>query len=91
MLYLGPHIALFTIKAVHWGLVDLKTAHMVPYSLKRHHHGLTRSVRNLDRQCTLHHNSVMILVFDLLPQVQLEAVLCSIGTTLGDPPPYFIS
>jgi hypothetical protein len=36
-------------------------------------------------------HSVMIPVFDLLPQVQLEAVLWGIGTALGELPPYFIS
>jgi hypothetical protein len=36
-------------------------------------------------------HSVRIPVFDLLPQIQLEAVLWGIGTALGELPPYFIS
>uniref|UniRef100_M8CAG7 Vacuole membrane protein 1 n=1 Tax=Aegilops tauschii TaxID=37682 RepID=M8CAG7_AEGTA len=92
VLYLGPHIALFTIKAVQCGRVDLKTA---PYDTIL----LKQAPSWLDKKCSefgspmypSSDHSVMIPVFDLLPQVQLEAVLWGIGTALGELPPYFIS
>lgn len=92
VLYLGPHIALFTIKAVQCGRIDLKTA---PYDTIQ----LKQAPSWLDKKCSefgspMYHasdHSVMIPVFDLLPQVQLEAVLWGIGTALGELPPYFIS
>ncbi|KAM0925827.1 hypothetical protein ACQ4PT_003971 [Festuca glaucescens] len=92
VLYLGPHIALFTIKAVQCGRVDLKTA---PYDTIL----LKQAPSWLDKKCSefgspmypASDHSVMIPVFDLLPQVQLEAILWGIGTALGELPPYFIS
>ncbi|EMS49094.1 hypothetical protein TRIUR3_14258 [Triticum urartu] len=92
VLYLGPHIALFTIKAVQCGRVDLKTA---PYDTIL----LKQAPSWLDKKCSefgspmypSSDHSVMIPVIDLLPQVQLEAVLWGIGTALGELPPYFIS
>jgi hypothetical protein len=92
VLYLGPHIALFTIKAVQCGRVDLKSA---PYDTIL----LKQAPSWLDKKCSefgspmypATDHSVMIPVFDLLPQVQLEAVLWGIGTALGELPPYFIS
>ncbi|KAJ1274821.1 hypothetical protein BS78_05G089800 [Paspalum vaginatum] len=92
VLYLGPHIALFTIKAVQCGRVDLK---MAPYDTIQ----LKVGPSWLDKKCSefgppvypASPHSVRIPVFDLLPQIQLEAVLWGIGTALGELPPYFIS
>ena len=92
VLYLGPHIALFTIKAVQCGRVDLKIA---PYDTIQ----LKVGPSWLDKKCSefgppvypASAHSVRIPVFDLLPQIQLEAVLWGIGTALGELPPYFIS
>ncbi|GJM92948.1 hypothetical protein PR202_ga09457 [Eleusine coracana subsp. coracana] len=92
VLYLGPHIALFTIKAVQCGRVDLK---MAPYDTIQ----LKAGPSWLDKKCSefgppmypSSAHSVRIPVFDLLPQIQLEAVLWGIGTALGELPPYFIS
>ncbi|TVU01835.1 hypothetical protein EJB05_05740 [Eragrostis curvula] len=92
VLYLGPHIALFTIKAVQCGRVDLK---MAPYDTIQ----LKAGPSWLDKKCSefgapvypTSAHSVRIPVFDLLPQIQLEAVLWGIGTALGELPPYFIS
>ncbi|KAL6845255.1 hypothetical protein ACP4OV_024750 [Aristida adscensionis] len=92
VLYLGPHIALFTIKAVQCGRIDLKLA---PYDTIQ----LKAGPSWLDKKCSefgppvypASAHSVRIQVFDLLPQIQLEAVLWGIGTALGELPPYFIS
>ena len=92
VLYLGPHIALFTIKAVQCGRIDLK---MAPYDTIQ----LKAGPSWLDKKCSefgppvypASAHSVRIPVFDLLPQIQLEAVLWGIGTALGELPPYFIS
>jgi len=92
VLYLGPHIALFTIKAVQCGRIDLK---MAPYDTIQ----LKVGPSWLDKKCSefgppvypASAHSVRIPVFDLLPQIQLEAVLWGIGTALGELPPYFIS
>ncbi|WVZ53831.1 hypothetical protein U9M48_004721 [Paspalum notatum var. saurae] len=92
VLYLGPHIALFTIKAVQCGRVDLK---MAPYDTIQ----LKVGPSWLDKKCSEFGSpvyppsphSVRIPVFDLLPQIQPEAVLWGIGTALGELPPYFIS
>lgn len=93
VLYLGPHIALFTIKAVNCGRIDLKTA---PYDTIQ----LKRGPSWLDKDCSAFgaplfayapDSLVRIPLSKLLPQVQLEAVLWGIGTALGELPPYFIS
>ncbi|KAK9664784.1 hypothetical protein RND81_14G068000 [Saponaria officinalis] len=91
VLYLGPHIALFTIKAMQCGRVDLKSA---PYDTIQ----LKRSPSWLDKDCSefgpalfkSSHGS-RVPLSSILPQVQLEAILWGIGTALGELPPYFIS
>ncbi|KMT04946.1 hypothetical protein BVRB_7g171120 [Beta vulgaris subsp. vulgaris] len=91
VLYLGPHIALFTIKAMQCGRVDLKSA---PYDTIQ----LKRGPSWLDKDCadfgpplfeSVHGSRVPLM--SILPQVQLEAVLWGVGTALGELPPYFIS
>lgn len=91
VLYLGPHIALFTIKAVKCGRVDIKSA-LYDTIL------LNTSPSWLDKNCdeygpplftSLHGSRVPLS--SILPQVQLEAILWGVGTALGELPPYFIS
>nr|DAD33644.1 TPA_asm: hypothetical protein HUJ06_012495 [Nelumbo nucifera] len=91
VLYLGPHIALFTIKAMHCGRVDLKYA---PYDTIQ----LNRGPSWLEKDCSEYgppvftsSDGVMVPLSSILPHVQLEAVLWGIGTALGELPPYFIS
>ncbi|KAF5206756.1 Vacuole membrane protein kms1 [Thalictrum thalictroides] len=89
VLYLGPHIALFTIKAMQCGRIDLKSA---PYDTIQ----LKRSPSWLHKDCSdfgppLFPPSSSVPVSSILPQVQLEAVLWGLGTALGELPPYFIS
>ncbi|TVU38341.1 hypothetical protein EJB05_11710 [Eragrostis curvula] len=87
VLYLGPHIALFTIKAVQCGRVDLKSA---PYDTIL----LKRSPSWLEKDCMEFGPPIYketIPFSNILLEVYLEAVLWGIGTTLGELPPYFLS
>ncbi|AQK49173.1 Vacuole membrane protein KMS1 [Zea mays] len=69
------------------------------YFFSSQHLGLKVGPSWLDKKCSefgppvypASAHSVRIPVFDLLPQIQLEAVLWGIGTALGELPPYFIS
>ncbi|KAK8555206.1 hypothetical protein V6N12_009359 [Hibiscus sabdariffa] len=91
VLYLGPHIAFFTIKAMQCGRVDLKSA---PYDTIQ----LNRSPSWLDKSCSefgtplfsSSHGS-RVPISSILPQVQMEAILWGLGTAIGELPPYFIS
>uniref|UniRef100_A0A2N9HAZ7 Vacuole membrane protein KMS1 n=1 Tax=Fagus sylvatica TaxID=28930 RepID=A0A2N9HAZ7_FAGSY len=91
VLYLGPHIALFTLKAMQCGRVDLKSA---PYDTIQ----LERGPSWLDKDCSefgpplfesLH--GLRVPLSSILPQVQIEAILWGVGTAIGELPPYFIS
>ncbi|XAR52599.1 hypothetical protein NMG60_11020748 [Bertholletia excelsa] len=90
VLYLGPHIALFTIKSMHCGRVDIKLA---PYDTIQFKSGPSW----LDRDCSefgppLYASpDARVPLSSILPQVQLEAILWGIGTALGELPPYFIA
>ncbi|KAM1799471.1 hypothetical protein ACFX12_033407 [Malus domestica] len=91
VLYLGPHIALFTMKAVDCGRVDIKGA---PYDTIQWRSGPSW----VDRECSeygaplfLSQHGSRVPLSSILPQVQLEAILWGVGTALGELPPYFIS
>lgn len=91
VLYLGPHIALFTIKAMQCGRVDLKSA---PYDTIQ----LNRGPSWLDKNCSQYgpplfqsEYGTRVPLSSILPQVQMEAVLWGLGTAIGELPPYFIS
>ncbi|XP_044484139.1 vacuole membrane protein KMS1-like [Mangifera indica] len=87
VLYLGPHIALFTIKAMKCGRVDLKSALYDTIQLKR-------SPSWLHKDCNEFGSPLygsQVPLSSILPKVQIEAVLWGIGTALGELPPYFIS
>ncbi|KAK6804960.1 hypothetical protein RDI58_002744 [Solanum bulbocastanum] len=90
VLYLGPHIALFTIKSVSCGRVDIKSA---PYDTIQ----LRSGPSWLDKDCSEFGPPLFSLpgarvpLTSILNQIQLEAILWGIGTALGELPPYFIS
>lgn len=90
VLYLGPHIALFTIKSVSCGRVDIKSA---PYDTIQ----LRSGPSWLDKDCSefgpplFSLSGARVPLTSILHQVQLEAILWGIGTALGEVPPYFIS
>ncbi|XP_030974904.1 vacuole membrane protein KMS1 [Quercus lobata] len=91
VLYLGPHIAFFTIKAMQCGRVDLKSA---PYDTIQ----LERGPSWLDKDCSEFGpplfqllDGLRVPLSSILPQVQLEAILWGVGTAIGELPPYFIS
>ncbi|PAN14543.1 hypothetical protein PAHAL_2G418400 [Panicum hallii] len=87
VLYLAPHVALFTIKAVQCGRVDLKSA---PYDTIL----LKRMPSWLDKDCLEFGPPIYqetIPFSKILQKVYLEAVLWGIGTALGELPPYFLS
>ncbi|GFY85086.1 SNARE associated Golgi protein family [Actinidia rufa] len=98
VLYLGPHIALFTIKAVQCGRVDIKSAPYDTIQLKRDTIQLKRGPSWLDKDCSEFGPSPFASLHDsriplssILPQIQMEAILWGLGTALGELPPYFIS
>ncbi|XP_023514622.1 vacuole membrane protein KMS1-like isoform X2 [Cucurbita pepo subsp. pepo] len=87
VLYLGPHIGFFTIKAVQCGRVDLKSAVYDTIQLKR-------GPSWLEKDCSEFGPPVFtsqVPLSSILPMVQIEAILWGIGTSLGELPPYFIS
>jgi hypothetical protein len=96
VLYLGPHIAMFTIRATQCGRVDLKCA---PYDTPQF--GLGSSWQTKDcsligppmypRLVTDGLDRYMVPLHKVLLQVQLEVVLWGLGTVLGELPPYFVS
>eukprot|EP00268_Persea_americana_P054906 TRINITY_DN633_c1_g1_i6.p1 TRINITY_DN633_c1_g1~~TRINITY_DN633_c1_g1_i6.p1 ORF type:complete len:444 (-),score=54.58 TRINITY_DN633_c1_g1_i6:511-1842(-) len=93
VLYLGPHIALFTIKCVQCGRVDLKTSPYDTIQLKRGPSWLEKDCSEFGPPLfsTTPDSLVRVTLSSILPQVQLEAILWGLGTALGELPPYFIS
>lgn len=94
VLYLGPHIAMFTLKATLCGRVDLKTA-----AYDTAIFGIGPSWESKD--CLEFGNSLYpkvassgrysVPLLDILQEVHWEAVLWGVGTALGELPPYFVS
>ncbi|EYU45646.1 hypothetical protein ABFS82_14G016300 [Erythranthe guttata] len=91
VLYLGPHIALFTLKAVQCGRVDIKSALYDTIQLKRAPSWLGKDCDEFGPPLFPSSHGVRIPLSSLLPQVQIEAILWGLGTALGELPPYFIS
>ncbi|XP_038874615.1 vacuole membrane protein KMS1 [Benincasa hispida] len=87
VLYLGPHIGFFTIKAVQCGRVDLKSATYDTIQLKRGPSWLEKSCSEFGPPVF----TSRVPLSSILPMVQVEAILWGIGTALGELPPYFIS
>lgn len=91
VLYLGPHIAFFTIKAVKCGRVDIKSAIYDTIQLKSTPSWLGKECSEFGPPVFPSRHGVRIPISSILPQVQLEAILWGLGTALGELPPYFIS
>ncbi|KAL9379002.1 hypothetical protein Peur_027484 [Populus x canadensis] len=91
VLYLGPHIALFTIKAVQCGRVDIKSSVYDTIQLYSGPSWLDRNCAAFGPPMYSSLEGSRIPLTSILPQIQLEAVLWGIGTALGELPPYFIS
>ncbi|KAK1267010.1 hypothetical protein QJS04_geneDACA015618 [Acorus gramineus] len=93
VLYLGPHIALFTIKATQCGRVDLKSAPYDTIQLKSAPSWLGKDCSKFGPPVfqSMPGSLVRVPLISILRQVQLEAVLWGFGTALGELPPYFIS
>ncbi|XP_022878809.1 vacuole membrane protein KMS1-like isoform X1 [Olea europaea var. sylvestris] len=91
VLYLGPHIALFTIKAMQCGRIDIKSAPYDTIQLKRGPSWLGKDCADFGPPLFLPSRGTQVPLGSILPQVQLEAILWGLGTALGELPPYFIS
>lgn len=91
VLYLGPHIALFTLKATQCGRIDLKYAPYDTIQFKRVPSWLEKSCSEFGPPLMVSAAGSRVPLTSILPQVQLEAILWGIGTALGELPPYFIS
>ncbi|XP_004302421.1 PREDICTED: vacuole membrane protein KMS1-like [Fragaria vesca subsp. vesca] len=91
VLYLGPHIALFTMKAVQCGRVDLKSAPYDTIQLKSSPSWMNRNCSEYGPPLFSNQQDSRLPLSSILSQVQLEAVLWGIGTALGELPPFFIS
>lgn len=91
VLYLGPHIAFFTIKAMQCGRVDLKSAPYDTIQLKRGPSWLDKDCSEFGPPMFSSEHGSRVPLSSILPQVQIEAILWGLGTALGELPPYFIS
>ncbi|KAL9389854.1 hypothetical protein Peur_018459 [Populus x canadensis] len=91
VLYLGPHIALFTIKAMQCGRVDLKSAPYDTIQLKRVPSWLGKDCKEFGDPMFPFSHGLRVPIISILFQVQIEAILWGVGTALGELPPYFIS
>lgn len=91
VLYLGPHIALFTIKAMQCGRVDIKSAPYDTIQLKSGPSWLDKDCSEFGPSLFESLNGLRVPLSSILPQVQIEAVLWGVGTAIGELPPYFIS
>jgi len=91
VLYLGPHIALFTLKAMQCGRVDIKSAPYDTIQLKRGPSWLDKDCLEFGPPVFSSLESLRVPLSSILPQIQMEAILWGFGTALGELPPYFIS
>ncbi|XP_071737017.1 vacuole membrane protein KMS1-like [Rutidosis leptorrhynchoides] len=91
VLYLGPHIAFFTIKAMQCGRVDIKSAIYDTIQLNRSPSWLKKDCSEFGLPLFSTLNGIQVPVTSILPHVQVEAILWGLGTALGELPPYFIS
>ncbi|KVI01610.1 hypothetical protein Ccrd_020115 [Cynara cardunculus var. scolymus] len=91
VLYLGPHIAFFTIKAMQCGRVDIKTAIYDTIQLNRSPSWLKKDCSEFGPSLFSSPHGTQVPLTSILPQVQVEAILWGLGTALGELPPYFIS
>ncbi|KAL3702231.1 hypothetical protein R1sor_020253 [Riccia sorocarpa] len=96
ILYLGPHVTAFTMRATECGRVDFKSS---PYDTPQWGLPSTWALKDCSQLgapqypllASHHSERYMVPLHTVLMQVQLEAVLWGIGTALGELPPYFVS
>lgn len=95
VLYLGPHVAMFTLRATQCGRVDLKSA---PYDTAQWGSSSSWAFKGCQQigkpmypRLASESERYMVPLHSVLLQIQLEAVLWGIGTALGELPPYFMS
>ncbi|CAN4091347.1 unnamed protein product [Withania somnifera] len=86
VLYLGPHIALFTLKAMKCGRVDLKMAPYDTIQFQRTPLWLCKDCSEFGPPIFSSSHGTGVPLSSILPQVQLEAVLWGLGTALGELP-----
>lgn len=91
VLYLGPHIAFFTLKAMQCGRVDIKSAIYDTIQLNRSPSWLNKDCLEFGPPLFSTPHGIQVPLTSILPQVQVEAILWGLGTALGELPPYFIS
>ncbi|XP_071729763.1 vacuole membrane protein KMS1-like [Rutidosis leptorrhynchoides] len=92
VLYLGPHIAFFTLKAMQCGTVDIKSAIYDTIQLNRSPSWLKKDCSEFGPPLfSTPDAGIQVPITSILPQVQVEAILWGLGTALGELPPYFIS
>lgn len=96
VLYLGPHIARFTLKATACGRVDFKSA---PYDTAQWHQEPSWTRKDcsnfgppvFQHIPSEHGGYYSVPLLQLMAAVQLESFLWGIGTAVGELPPYFVS
>nr|XP_043626434.1 vacuole membrane protein KMS1-like [Erigeron canadensis] len=91
VLYLGPHIAFFTMKAMQCGRVDIKSAPYDTISLNRSPTWLKKDCAEFGPPLFSSPQGPEVPLSSILPQVQIESILWGFGTAIGELPPYFIS
>lgn len=96
VLYLGPHIARFTLKATACGRVDFKEAlydtaqwHQEPSWTKKDCMKFGPPV--FQHIPSEHGGYYSVPLLHLMAAVQLESFLWGLGTAIGELPPYFVS
>ncbi|KAL8257539.1 hypothetical protein R6Q59_029580 [Mikania micrantha] len=91
VLYLGPHIAFFTMKVMQCGRVDIKSAPYDTISLNRNPTWLNKNCSEFGPPMLSSSNSSEVSLSSIISQVQMESILWGFGTAIGELPPYFIS
>ncbi|KAK1414717.1 hypothetical protein QVD17_30467 [Tagetes erecta] len=91
VLYLGPHIAFFTMKAMQCGRVDIKSAPYDTISLNRSPTWLNKNCSDFSPPLLSTQYGPQVSLSSIISQVQIESILWGFGTAIGELPPYFIS
>ncbi|KMZ74366.1 putative Vacuole membrane protein [Zostera marina] len=93
VLYLGPHIALFTLKTMQCGRVDLKIASYDTIQFQSVPSWLEKDCSDFGPPLypSISDTLVRIPFQNILSKIHIEAILWGLGTALGELPPYFIS
>lgn len=93
VLYLGPHIALFTLKTMQCGRVDLKIASYDTIQFQSVPSWLEKDCSDFGPPLypSISDTLVRIPFQNILSKIHIETILWGLGTALGELPPYFIS